>query len=160
MIIMGADPGLSGAVAFLDTETGALDVHDIPTFTLARNGKAKREINTVELARIIDFAAPKLAVIEQVGASPQMGTSSAFAFGQGYGILKGIVSAYFIETKFVPAATWKRVMRVTSDKDSSRAKATALFPRASSLFARKMDDGRAEASLLARYAADTFVAGA
>ena len=37
MIILGIDPGLSGALAFLDTKTGMISVEDMPTVTVMRN---------------------------------------------------------------------------------------------------------------------------
>ncbi len=44
-------------------------------------------------------------------------------------------------------------MKLSADKDASRAMACRLFPRHSALFARKKDDGRSEAALLAMYGA-------
>jgi hypothetical protein len=41
-----------------------------------------------------------------------------------------------------------------SDKESSRARVLQLFPSAHALLARKMDHGRAEAALIALFAAN------
>ena len=49
-------------------------------------------------------------------------------------------------------------MGLSGDKERSRARALAMFPAIAERFARKMDEGRAEACLLARYGADTFMA--
>ncbi len=58
MIVMSIDPGLSGAIAVF--EGGALiEIIDMPTHELTRNGKAKRQIhlfirNGVETTRLLD----------------------------------------------------------------------------------------------------------
>ena len=48
--ILGIDPGLSGALAFLGPN--GLTIHDMPTLTAGK----RREIDEIELARIIDAA--------------------------------------------------------------------------------------------------------
>ena len=45
MIILGIDPGLSGALAFLDTKTGMIAIEDMPTIEVKRNNKLKREVS-------------------------------------------------------------------------------------------------------------------
>lgn len=155
MIFIGIDPGLSGAIASYDTDTGALDVHDVPTYELVRNGKKKREVDLHSCARIIDAMAKPAGssiLVEQVGSMPGQGVSSVFAFGKVYGILLGISAATFAPLDTVTPAVWKRAMGVTSSKDGSRAKASALLPRYSGMWSRVKDDGRAEAALIAIYA--------
>ena len=102
MLIIGVDPGLSGAIAFYDGQRNDLKVFDMPTLALSRGGKAKREPDMVELARIVDAAGPVAnAFVEQVGAMPGQGVSSVFAFGKVYGAALGILSAYFIPLTLV-----------------------------------------------------------
>ena len=51
MIVIAIDPGLSGAIAvFIDDVL--IDVVDMPTHELTRNGKAKRQIAAADLAGI------------------------------------------------------------------------------------------------------------
>ena len=52
MIIIGIDPGLSGAVAFYDTVEGTIEVADMPVVELSRNGKNKREISEIGRAHV------------------------------------------------------------------------------------------------------------
>lgn len=150
-LILGIDPGLSGALAFYTQSTGQLEVIDMPVFMLKRGGKDRRDINVAELARIIDAAQPSQAFVEQVGSMPGQGISSAFKFGEVVGVIRGCLA--FVHTTFISPAVWKRHHGIASGsgKDASRAKATALFPHHSSLFARVKDDGRAEAALIALY---------
>ena len=155
MIFIGIDPGLSGAIASYDTDTGALEVHDVPTHEMVRNGKKKREVDLHSCARIIDALAKPAGssiLIEQVGSMPGQGVSSVFAFGKVYGILLGISASTFVPLDTVTPAVWKKAMGVTSSKDGSRAKASALLPQHSHLWSRVKDDGRAEAALIAIYA--------
>jgi crossover junction endodeoxyribonuclease RuvC len=154
MRIIGIDPGLSGAVAILDVELGALVVEDMPTFSLVRNSKTKREVNAVELARIVDAAQADYAVVEAVSSMPGQGVSSVFAFGKGYGVVLGVVGANYLKLVSPSPALWKRVLGLSGKgKDASRAMATNLFPHHAGIFARVKDDGRAEATLLAVYGA-------
>jgi crossover junction endodeoxyribonuclease RuvC len=145
--ILGIDPGLDGALALYDVD-GSLEVVDMPTLQLK-----KRVIDEYALARIIDAWSPRIREVwlEQVGTRPGEGAVGAFSFGRGYGLLRGICAASFLTIIDVTPATWKAGMKVRGDKDASRAKASALFPRHASLWPLKKHDGRAEAALIARF---------
>ena len=154
---LAIDPGLSGALAYYDPATKELIIHDMPTLEISTNKKKKREINLYELSRILDMMQPKTikAVIEQVGSSPQQGVTSAFNFGQSVMAAKMGVAANFIPMTLVTPTVWKRAMGVTADKDTCFRAASRLLPAHCDKWARKRDDGRAEAALLAVYAAQT-----
>lgn len=153
---LGIDPGLSGAIAFYHTSPGSiLTIFDMPTLTLMRNKKQKRSVNLYELARIIDSIKTKIsrAFIEDVTASPQMGVTSAFSFGFSAGVVQMAVAANFIPTTLVRPELWKKALHVPKDKDGARAAASKIFPAYVGLWARGVDDGRAEAALIAYYGA-------
>lgn len=157
MILLGIDPGLSGAIAEWRPATGELVVHDMPTFQLTRGGKSKREIDLYALARIVDnLSAANLAVVELVGSMPGQGASSTFAFGKAAGIALMACAANFIPIEQVAPRTWKRAMLVADGKDGSRARASALLPKHAHLWQRVKDDGRAEAALMALHAERLF----
>ncbi|MFC5353513.1 hypothetical protein [Azospirillum himalayense] len=153
MTILGIDPGLSGALAFIDG--ASVRVYDMPVLSLKRNGKAKNEPDFLELARIIREVegVPSFAVVEQVSAMPGQGVSSMFAFGKTYGGILGVLAALSIRTELVAPVAWKRWHRIKPDsgKDASRAAAKNLFPHQAGLFARVKDDGRADATLIASW---------
>jgi crossover junction endodeoxyribonuclease RuvC len=153
-LYLGIDPGLSGALALLD-DSGGLRVQDMPTLSLARGGKTKREIDVYALARILDewtmLGVIEHAVLEKVGAMPGQGVSSMFAFGQAFGIARMAVASCFIPITLVPPQTWKSALRVTAEKDSARARASELLPAHNGLWTRAKDDGRAEAAMMALY---------
>lgn len=151
MIFLGIDPGLNGALAFYQPETRTLDVLDMPTLSLG-----KRRIDGYELARILDDrTAPRLAMIEQVGARPGAGVSGMFNFGRSFGLAEGVVCAQFWPLEYAPPHVWKREMACPKEKDGARARASQLLPEHAHNWARCKDDGRAEATLLALYAERT-----
>ena len=154
MIFIGIDPGLNGAIAFLDTEKGHLSVLDMPVLELIRNGKAKREVSAHGLASVFTLAENvSHAVLERVGAMPGQGVTSVFSFGRSVGLVEGVLAARGITASIVTPQAWQKAAGVRGGKDGSRQRAMELFPNYAGLFARKKDDGRADAACMAWYAA-------
>lgn len=158
MLVLGIDPGLSGALALYDAGTGALELVDVPTFDMAKAGKAKRVVDVATLARTIDAWAKRSPTvwIERVGSMPGQGVASAFDFGCTYGLLIGVCAASFLPMERVTPQVWKKALGLrggVENKDESRARASALMPRHSHLWPLKKHDGRAEAALIALYGA-------
>ena len=148
-MILGVDPGASGALAFFNPTTGILDVIDMPTVEIARNGKTKREISPALLAEAIAQKQVTVAYVERVGAMPGQGVSSMFQFGRGLGIVEGVLAGLSIPISYTTPQGWQKAAGVRGGKDGSRSRAVELFPRYAGLFARKKDDGRADAALIA-----------
>lgn len=167
MILCGIDPGLRGGIAFANAKAdGGLDTVEtflMPTLSSVRNGKTKNEIDPHAVARLIKEHMPGHAFIEIVGAMPAQGTpdssgkrrtqgtSSAFAFGKGYGIIIGILAALGVPYTFVASTKWKAAMGATKDKDGSRARASQLMPDSAGQWKMVKEDGRAESALLVLY---------
>jgi crossover junction endodeoxyribonuclease RuvC len=146
-MIVGIDPGISGAVAWVSDEGGfLLSAMDMPTLEV--NGKMK--VNPHILASDLSFRKPKIVVIEEVGAMPGQGVTSMFNFGYSAGILAGVCAGLGIPTVFYRPAVWKRQAGVPADKGAARQMAQRLWP-GSRAFDRVKDHGRAEAALLARW---------
>lgn len=145
--ILGVDPGLSGALAFYFPTHDRVSVHDMPVVA----GK----VDGYGLSEAIRQLRPTHAVIEQVATRPGQGISSAFNFGEGCGVVRGVVASLAVPVVFVTPTSWKRHFRLSQDKDESRKRAMDLFPSIAKDFSRKKDDGRAEAALIARWFADT-----
>ena len=157
MIVLGIDPGVSGAWAVYDTTTATIFAADAPT--------VGKDLDAASFAAEILKWRPDRAVIERVGSMPNQGLSSTFRFGVAYGVVQGIVAAQFIPVQFVTPGKWKSHYGLSSVlppgsarkkdlKEMSRARALHLWPARADLFKRKKDDGRAEAALLAKYGAD------
>ena len=157
MIVCGADPGLGGALAFLDAgDLSAVEIFDIPVFQLTRGGKSKRELDLGQLVEILTAHRPDHAFVEQVAAMPKQGPSSTFSFGKTYGALLGVLAAYRVPVTLVAAVRWKRFLAVPAAKDACRFRASQLLPGAASHWPLRKHDGRAESALLAVYGTRTL----
>ena len=149
-IIMGIDPGISGAVAFyFPMVPSRIAVDDVPV--------AGGEINVNELARLIRIHRPTLAVIERVSALPGNGSVSMFNFGRSYGDVRGVVGAMDVPLHFVTPQKWKKHFGLSADKEQCRLRAIRMFPTAAESFRLKKHDGRAEAALIALYGAEVLM---
>ena len=156
MLIYGCDPGFTGAIALYKPAENWLEVHDMPVM---QNPKGKSIINSHSLLGILQNEANEkcMCLIEQVSAMPGQGVSSMFRFGEGYGMLQMACAANKLPTQFVTAAKWKGYFGLNRDKGVSRGLAMQRFPEYAGLFSRVKDDGRAEAALIALYAAENMV---
>ena len=159
---LGADPGLDGFLCLL-TDRGSV-FWAMPASKVSRG----QRINSHEVALILHELPPiTMAALEKAQASQQQGSSSAFKTGDGYGVLRGCLSAARIAYEEVAPATWKKAMGVPKvggklgsaktreRKAISIAHAQQLFPgvdlRASER-CKVPHDGKAEALLLAEWA--------
>jgi len=150
MRVIGIDPGLSGAVAIING-TDNLRVLDMPTMTVERNGKAKRQVSATELAQILySMKSDNCHVfVEKVSAMAGQGVTSVFSFGRSFGMIEGILAALQMPVTFVAPSTWVKALGRGQGKDASRARAMELFPTEQEQFKRVKDDGRADAALIA-----------
>ena len=161
MLIIGIDPGISGAICFF--ENGEIkDVIDMPS--MAEGKKNKKQINGSQLfneleSRVKDFQKKNIAVVvERVSAMPGQGVTSMFNFGQSYGVIKGICSAMQLPIYFISPSKWKKYYNlIKTSKDASRAKVIEIFPYISSKLPRKKDSNKAEAILIASFFNNTQV---
>ena len=155
MLIIGIDPGITGAICFF--EDGELkDVIDMPT--MASGNKNKQQVNGSQIFNEISLRATKYksehinVIVEQVSAMPGQGVTSMFNFGQSFGVIKGVCAAMQLSIYFVRPAKWKKYFNlINSQKDSSRVKAIEMFPKFSSKLSRKKDSNKADAILIANY---------
>ena len=146
-MIIGIDPGISGAIATL-TGDSLVDVVDMPTM---KNGK-KQMVNAAELAKLLSSYKSNNTVVylERVSAMPGQGVSSMFNFGVSFGIIQGITGALQIPMVLVTPQLWKKKAGLLGkDKDCARTLAQQLYPAAP--LGRKKDCGRADAILIARF---------
>lgn len=92
------------------------------------------------------------AFVELVGARPGEGPAGAFSFGKSLGTIEGVLATLSIPQTLITPAVWKRIVGVPPGKeakDRARAEAIRRWPSKAALFARKRDDGRAKACLIA-----------
>ena len=160
MLIIGIDPGISGALCFFE-DGKIIDVIDMPS--MSEGKKNKRQVNGSqvynEILKRIDTSDNQdiRVIIEQVSAMPGQGVTSMFNFGQSYGILKGICSAMQLSMYFVRPAKWKKYFNlINSEKDASRTRAIEIFPYFSGHLSRKKDSNKADAILIASFYYETY----
>ncbi len=160
MLIIGIDPGISGAICFFE-DGQVKEIIDMPV--MADGKKNKRQINGPQtyneiLKRINKFQKKDIIVIiEQVSAMPGQGVTSMFNFGQSFGVLKGICSAMQLSMFFVRPAKWKKYFGlIKTEKDASRTKVIEIFPYISSELSRKKDSNKADAVLIASFFYNTY----
>ena len=149
MTILGVDIGAAGAIAALSDAGELLDVWDMPT--LHDGPKNRRTVNAPLLAEIVYKSHASRAFVEFVGPRPMEGVVGAFAFGDSKGVVRGCLAAAAIPAVFITPVQWKRIVGVPPGKemkDQARSNAIRRWPGKAQLFARKMDDGRAEAALI------------
>ena len=160
MLIIGIDPGISGAICFF--ENGQVkEIINMPV--MADGKKNKRQINGPQtyneiLKRINNYPIKDIiVVIEQVSAMPGQGVTSMFNFGQSFGVIKGICSAMQLSIFFIRPAKWKKYFGlIKTEKDASRTKVIEIFPYISSELSRKKDSNKADAVLIASFFYNTF----
>lgn len=154
-LILGVDPGFTGALALYDPVTQLpVEIHDMPLMKFKESDK-KKVLDLPALSMLIDSLSPRilLAMIEGVGAMPEQGVVSMFRFGMVTGQVHGILSANYIPIFFTKPAVWKSAMNVPRDKSLAMSHVKAKYPNHVHLFGYAKDHGRAEALLIAEFAA-------
>jgi crossover junction endodeoxyribonuclease RuvC len=168
-VIVGIDPGLDGAITFIDGDDilASVAVHIVPTLT-AGKGTSKRNYDLPAMVALLTAHSITLAVIEQVSAAPVhgrvQGATSMFRFGQGYGIWLGMLAALHIPYQTVSPQTWKAdVLKGTAkDKAAAITFCQRMFPGISLLASPRCKvphDGIADALCLAEYGCRRFRKG-
>jgi len=151
-MIIGIDPGQTGALAFCD-KGKIIAVVDMPI--MARTYGKGNQVDPYALATILlDNNAQRAtyAMVEQVGAMPGQGGVSMFNFGQSVGIVLGVLGALQIPVHFVSPQRWKKSAGIINkEKDAARTVAIQQHPEVADMLTRKKDIGRADAVLIARF---------
>lgn len=157
MIVIGIDPGLSGAIAVLPPDAGqAIGVFDMPTVAYSKTGFVKNVMDVNALASLLrPFRTADVAVfMERVNAFPGQGVGSMFSLGMSFWGAAGVVAGLGMALHLVPPQQWKAHFKLNKDKDLARGLAARLYPGVD--LTRKKDHGRAEALLIARYGKECF----
>jgi crossover junction endodeoxyribonuclease RuvC len=149
-MIIGIDPGLSGAIAWVADTGHLVRVADMPTIEINGKKRISAQVLTSMLEEHDDLI--KLVALEEPGAMPGQGVSSMFNFGYSCGLIAGVCAGLKLPMAFYRPAVWKRRAGVPADKGAVRQMAQRMFPGCRD-FDRVKDDGRAEAALLACWAA-------
>ncbi len=157
MKIIGIDPGLSGAIAFLENNK-VLGIFDMPV--MSEGKKNKKQLNSAQLVNIfrenMNNEEETIVVVEQVNAMPGQGVTSMFNFGQTFGAIKGVCAALNLPIFFVRPSKWKKYFELlNSSKDASRTKVIEMYPKLSNQLTKKKDVNKSDAILIAKFYSET-----
>jgi hypothetical protein len=143
-LYLGIDPGFSGAWGMIDHNGKYQSCGD-----MLNNGKhiLSRHVHA-EIIQAIEQQDIQ-CVIEAVHSMPGQGVASSFKFGMAYGAAIAIMERINCPWHMVTPHKWKKDMGLTFDKNLSLEMARKLWPQAP--LTRKMDNGRAEALLMAEW---------
>ena len=151
MTYIGIDPGKKGAFATIKTDFGGILVDVYPW---------EEELFIYEMRRAYKFLSDNtVACLEHVGPMPKQGVTSTFHFGENFGFIQGVLTAYGIPFELVRPQKWKKEFSITGDKNTSIDVCKRLFPDVSlkrTEKCKKDNDGMAEALLMADYARRKF----
>jgi crossover junction endodeoxyribonuclease RuvC len=148
MLIIGIDPGASGAIVLLEDDF-PIEWMIMPTYQV---GSAKR-VNASELADFIGLHYVDHVYVEQVGAMPGQGVTSMFNFGHSCGTVMGVVGALGLPHTMVTPQKWKKAAGlIGTEKDASRSRAIQLWPSWRDLGTKARGQAYADAALIARFA--------
>jgi len=165
MIVLGIDPGLTGAMALMNGR-GLVSVTDIPTMMRgAGTGSVKNQVDpgalytTVrELLAPYDRAEVMVVIEMQQAMGGGMNASAVFSLGLTAGIVEGVVAARGLPHELVPPAVWKKAMGLSAKgkdaKEQSMSMAKRYYPDAQLHLAKHHN--RAEAILIGRWALEKY----
>jgi crossover junction endodeoxyribonuclease RuvC len=152
-LVVGVDPGATGALALVDPVTRAIvAVLDVPTLAIS----GWRLIDGAAVAGWLARHRFDLTVLERVDARPTDGRGSIAQFARNAGGLGALLTATGRPLSLVPPSVWKkRAGLVDQPKKASLELARLLFGAAAAerWFPLQKHDGRAEAALIALFGA-------
>ena len=152
MIIIGIDPGVSGAYATFNTEADVWTVIRVPTYTRFVNKAKRRFMDLEDVAESLQYMIHitdqgVTAYVENVHSMPKQGVVSTFSFGRNFGQWEGLLSGLCIPITYVEPRVWKRHYGLSADKKEALKMATMMGAAKLGL----KHHGEAEAFLIAMY---------
>lgn len=145
MTYIGIDPGKGGALAVLKEDGSSI----IYPFSVEGYKEILADLS------VENFRCRAKCCLEHVGAAPKQGVVSMFHFGENFGFIQGLLTAYDIPYELVRPQKWKKEFSITADKNKAIEVCKRLFPTADlkrTNRCKKDDDNMAEALLMAEYA--------
>lgn len=167
MIIIGIDPGLTGAFAVLGHRGECRALEDLPVMN--RQGASAYVKNQIDPATFEAMLRDAIGsadrnevhvFIEMPLAIPGQHSAVTASTFLTAGLIEGVVAARHYAHTLVAPSAWKKAVGLSSGrgmkkaekKDMARSRAIRLFPDAP--LSRTKDHNRAEALLIAKYGFD------
>ncbi len=159
-IIIGIDPGLTGAVGAINTQGEFVATWDLPVMrdqSLAWIDATQLRAQFLKLRDILSPGATIRFVVERVHAMPKQGVAGVFTFGMTFGSILATVQSFGYPLELVTPVKWKNALglrgkagAVVAAKRAALDKARLLFPTAELTLIKH--EARAEALLIAHWA--------
>ena len=140
MRIIGIDPGLGGALAFIDDGI-LIWVADMPVLD--------KRVQTNPIQRLLQRERPHVVVVEDLHAMPR-GSIASFSLGYSLGVVIATVQGLSLPLARMRPNEWKKIQGLSNkEKEASRLLATERWPAFADQFKLKKHVDRAEAALIA-----------
>lgn len=159
MIVLGIDPGITGAIAMIGHRANLIKIGDLPTMVRAgKKAHVQRQVNGAGLAELLrdwltDTDKNEIRFyLETPIAFPGLHVAAVGASFHTAGLIEGVVTARGYALELVAPNVWKKALGLSSSKEQCRMKAVRLYPEAG--LNRVKDHNRAEALLIAKYGHD------
>lgn len=150
MKVVGIDPGVTGAIALIDTDNNEAIVWDLESTTLASTMtvSALALVDTLSVIGLVDCV-----FIEEVHANT-MSYKGNFTLGMATGVILGVCATLNRPVRRIKPKEWQKDMGLSNidavfRKDAHRARAMEMWPDLSDRLKRKKDHNRADALLIA-----------
>lgn len=163
MHFLGIDPGFTGAFAWIDAQAQVLGYLDMP-FNIIAKGR-KREFDLDRLNNIVykiasDSRHGQVVVgLENPTSRPGEGADRSRRFGEGIGMLKGLMTAHQLTFQLISPNLWKGRLNLPGKTDAGANKQGAMmleshYPTIDSMIRGPrggIKDGRLDAFLIAHW---------
>lgn len=167
MLILAADPGLSGAICLLNAAAGKLlELDNLPTRSNGSAGAIERELDGVQLTQMVAHWSMTyefgrhfvMGVIERLQPFGQGRANTMMSMGFTEGVTLTVLERYCASVERVSPQRWKRSFGLVS-KDEAKVSKTASVQMARRLYpdiGSVLRHDKAEAVLIAHWAMQTF----
>lgn len=153
-MILGIDPGCSGAIVVLKENGEYVDHILMPTI---KDGKQTKLNCAAIVAKMVEINRNEKithAYIEKVHSMPKQGVTAVFTFGHAAGAIEGIIQGMLIPYTLVTPQAWKKSAGLIGlDKDAARSRAIQLYPTIRALDKKAQGQAISDAILIARHGA-------
>lgn len=158
MLVIAADPGLTGALCLLGEDV--LELYDLPVCGNGQESGSMRNWLDVQVLReqLLEWSGrhefarvPVHAVLERPVAMPKLPAQTVAAQFDTVGVLRTLLWLTADKLDLVNPREWQKPFGLGGDKAGSRKVASTLYPAAAERLARVKDHNRAESLLIAHF---------
>lgn len=166
MIVIGCDPGLTGAVTALYAD-GSYAIDDLPTCAIEMAGpkaKVKRKIDAralrAQLRRLVPADEKAMFVLEDMQLLGGSAVQTMGALAHTRGVIEAVALLCDLDVRFVRPQTWQSFYGIKKTESEDTKKQSLCAARKLwagwTEFARVKDHNRAESALIAHFALRTM----